>query len=294
MPDRDFERRLNRRFKTLSNVFGLNLSFRVECDSEPCIKSTKRMADGKKVAIVVGMPAPDEHSSEDDIAFQSLNAFMSVHCQLTTKPLTRQKYPQLVEAYEQLCLLNGISPMPKLCYTTSPFASCIANTVAQTIIIGPDILHSPIEEVLGVISHEIGHFLERAYIPQEGVVVTRWPKQDMEENAADRISARMMYDPKPLMRALTRYYEARDVRIDAMLQDANPDMRDIGAWLKDRVERLQASHYGTLEERLGRLTRADIGSRIRMDVLTAKRRQSWQEHISTCAEQAQGPSVSAR
>jgi hypothetical protein len=106
--------------------------------------------------------------------------------------ITRENYPRLTEAYEQLCMANGLHNAPPLLGTKSSLITAAALPDYDCILLAEDTLYFPVDKTLSIIGHEMGHLLDRHNDPKKS------------EQAADSFSVHFMGKTRSVIGALKR------------------------------------------------------------------------------------------
>lgn len=184
-----------------------------------------------------------------------------VGCHILTHlyPIARPMMPELTEALEQLCMVNGITQLPALLGTRSPFCSAMAIPDRNVIILGEDVLAMRPEQRLAVLAHEFGHVLNPGL---EGMV---------SEHAADAAAVRLMGSPRPVADALRRS-ESTQRYVMALSKQMGGEEAAVRGELYQR-EKAQGARerYGEEEERVAFIRAQDPHDRSHLERLIAER-----------------------
>lgn len=195
----------------------------------------------------------------DRLAWRIHGELIERHILSHIYPIDRPAMPELTEALEQLCMMNGILHPPALLATTSPFCSAIALVNYNAIILGDDVLSMRPEQRLAVIAHELGHFLNPGLEGKES------------ERAADAAAVRLMGGSRAVVAAFRRSESTqRYVELLTAAQgDESAAMRV--ALYRHEKEKLSAERYGTQEERVAHIRVQDPHDRSHLERLIAER-----------------------
>lgn len=195
----------------------------------------------------------------DRLALRIHSELIERHILSHLYPIARPTMPELTEALEQLCLMNGILKPPALLGTTSPFCSAMAIVDYNAIILGDDVLSMRPEQRLAVIAHELGHFLNPGLEGKES------------ERAADAAAVRLMGGSRAVVAALRRSESVqRYVAVLTAAQEDEPSATRVALYRREK-EKLSAERYGTEEERIAHMRAQDPHDRSHLERLIAER-----------------------